>query len=376
MFRLQFGLFIFVVATLHTCSSEEGSPCQTPQQEAGVCISIKICDPLITLLRSQGATPEVASLLRQSACGWGGNYPLVCCPQLLNKAGSTERIDINTPQLPESTSPRYSGVTLPRPPYCGYNNISKTRVVNGVPAQLGEYPWIVALGYRNPRNPEQPKWLCGGTMITDRHILTAGHCVNNRPDLYVARLGELDLYSDDDGAQPSTIALANAKIHEQYNPTSYTNDIAILTLAEPHNNPTVTPICLPIDEPLKSNDFVRHYPFVAGWGALYFNGPASPNLQTATLPVVTNEQCSRAFVNFRTTIIDQRVLCAGYLQGGKDACQGDSGGPLMFPRPDHKKATFFQIGVVSYGFRCAEQGYPGVYTRVTAFVDWIQQNLN
>lgn len=90
------------------------------------------------------------------------------------------------------------------------------------------------------------------------------------------------------------------------------------------------------------------------------------------LPVVRNDQCKKAFTAFKTVQIDERVLCAGYLQGRKDSCQGDSGGPLIAAY----QSQFYQVGVVSYGFRCAAEGYPGVYTRVTAFLDWIERNLD
>lgn len=92
------------------------------------------------------------------------------------------------------------------------------------------------------------------------------------------------------------------------------------------------------------------------------------------LPVVSNDACKQAFANFKTTVIDERVLCAGYTRGKKDACQGDSGGPLMLAKGVDPH-TFYQIGVVSYGFRCAEEGFPGVYTRVTQFLDWIERNV-
>lgn len=101
-------------------------------------------------------------------------------------------------------------------------------------------------------------------------------------------------------------------------------------------------------------------------------GPASAVLQLASLPVVTTEFCKEKLANFKTTI-DSTVICAG--QGGKDACQGDSGGPLMYGKPSNTSFNFYQIGVVSYGYKCAEIGYPGVYTRVTEFLDWIQNNL-
>lgn len=92
--------------------------------------------------------------------------------------------------------------------------------------------------------------------------------------------------------------------------------------------------------------------------------------------MVTNERCQEAFANFKTTTIDERVLCAGFARGGKDTCQGDSGGPLMLGRSEPTNARFYQIGLVSYGFKCAEAGYPGVYTRITYHLDWITKNLN
>ena len=109
---------------------------------------------------------------------------------------------------------------------------------------------------------------------------------------------------------------------------------------------------------------------------LLIDGPTSSTLQVVQLPVVSNERCKQAFARFPTTVIDDKVMCAGELTGGKDTCKGDSGGPLMLGRVYENVSVFYQIGVVSYGFRCAEEGYPGVYSRVSAFLDWISDNIN
>lgn len=105
---------------------------------------------------------------------------------------------------------------------------------------------------------------------------------------------------------------------------------------------------------------------------LLIDGPSSAVLQYADVPVVDRQRCKEKFGS--KAIIDDRIICAGWTTGKKDACQGDSGGPLMFGQ-SKDDIRFFQIGIVSYGFRCAEPGYPGVYTNVISFLDWIQRNL-
>ncbi|OAD61523.1 Venom protease, partial [Eufriesea mexicana] len=324
--------------------------CTTPNQEAGTCINIRNCQPLLTMLQREGLA--AADYLRKSVCTYENGDPIVCCPGTPNREGKdiTEKV--------------YGPL---HPPQCGYSNVTHTKIVGGAPAELGAWPWIAELGFRDSTNPAQPKWLCGGSLISARHVLTAAHCAI-RDDLYVVRIGDLYLNRIDDGAHPVQVEIESKVIHPEYTSKLFVNDIAVLRLAEevPFTE-HVYPICLPVEDNLRDNSFYRYLPFVAGWGAIANRGPASDILMEVQIPVVSNEACEQAYSRFKVAKIDDRVLCAGYARGGKDACQGDSGGPLMLPR----RLYFYQIGVVSYGFKCAEPGFPGVYTRVTAFLDFI-----
>jgi secreted trypsin-like serine protease len=159
----------------------------------------------------------------------------------------------------------------------------------------------------------------------------------------------------------------------EYNPSTFQNDIAIIRLKrEVPFTMQVHPICLPNSPDLRNNRFENSSPFVAGWGAIQFNGPSSSTLRQVQVPIVADAVCQEKYKGFKSVHVDDSNICAGFQNGGKDACQGDSGGPLMQPVRDNKYAI---VGVVSFGFRCAEPGYPGVYSRVTNHLDWITSTI-
>ena len=350
--KMLLALISLLLPLVHVVSAQ-GQSCTTPNSEGGVCLNINSCQPLLNLLQRDGLA--AGDYLRRSLCSYQGSNPIVCCP-----------VDYtNVPRGGKETQDNSYGPLLP--PHCGFSNASHTKVVGGVPAKLGAWPWIVALGFRSSYNPSQPAWRCGGSLISARHVLTAAHCAS-LDTLYVVRIGDLNLQRDDDGAYPVQLEIEQKIVHPGYITGAFVNDIAVLRLVQdvPFSE-HVYPICLPVQDPIRSRDFFRTYPFIAGWGAVGFKAPSSDDLLEIQVPVVSNEACQQSFSNFKSAVIDHRVLCAGYTRGGKDSCEGDSGGPLMLP----KLRTYYQIGVVSYGYKCAEPGYPGVYVRVTEYLDFI-----
>jgi len=239
---------------------------------------------------------------------------------------------------------------------CGVNYRSiGTRIVGGQAADPRAWPWMVALLRGTPDA------YCGGVLISQRHVLTAAHCVQSfKPREIRVRLGVYEFTNDTlTAGQP----IRRVRIHPRYEPFSYRYDAAILTLERPAElGESVRPVCLP--QPGQSYQDTRAT--VTGWGTIYSGGPTSSVLQQLTVPVWGQAECDAAYPQN----IDGVFLCAGGRRGGRDACQGDSGGPLQYRRPD---GTWSVIGIVSWGKKCAEPGYPGVYTRVTELLDWVRR---
>ena len=123
--------------------------------------------------------------------------------------------------------------------------------------------------------------------------------------------------------------------------------------------------------PPREVDYIDVRATVAGWGTLSFGGPSSANLQEVDVRIWKNNDCHRNYQRLGRNVLDT-MLCAGGDDDGKDACQGDSGGPLNCPIIDDLKYEL--CGIVSWGARCAEKDFPGVYTRVSRYLDWIEAN--
>merc|ERR1712129_366331 len=112
---------------------------------------------------------------------------------------------------------------------------------------------------------------------------------------------------------------------------------------------------------------------VSGWGTLKSDGKLPDILQYVNVPLMTNDDCKKT--GYGPNNILPSMVCAGYAKGGKDSCQGDSGGPLVVPKSSSDDTAII-YGVVSWGSGCAGPNMPGVYARVTKFVDWIKKNMD
>ncbi|KAK7067876.1 Transmembrane protease serine 6 [Halocaridina rubra] len=238
---------------------------------------------------------------------------------------------------------------------CGQKGAA--RIVGGNDATINEWPWQAALMYAGSQQ------FCGGSLINDRYVLTAAHCIEGlqASDMNV-RLGEHRLSTTGETTHV-TRSVSQIIGHAQYSPGDELNDIALLKLSSPVTvDQTVLPVCMPPPNPTYANQEAT----VTGWGTTSSGGSSSDTLKEVVVPVLSNTACQAT--NYGTAIKDT-MLCAG--EAGKDSCQGDSGGPLVF---QDGGGNYDQIGVVSWGSGCASPGYPGVYTRVNKYLDWIKDN--
>ncbi|XP_070152531.1 ovochymase [Polyergus mexicanus] len=364
------------------------------------CINIRNCANIIAILRDspRPLSPEILQMLRDAQCGFEGNDPMICCvsqrrttlrPTLstiitLSLPTTTKRtmeqeIDVSSP--PDVTNhPNLRLLDLQK---CG--PVIQQKVYGGNKTGVFDFPWMALIAYDTGK--PNPEFRCGGTVISDRFILTAAHCVTQLPadirSLIGVRVGDHDISKerdcdyDENGLEVQCaeryqdFGVESFYYHPDYTRTKLQNDIALIKLNSsidfrPLN---VKPICLPLGSTALT---IPKKAIVTGWGATEL-GPRSQDLLQAKLPLVPTERCKEVYK--RSTQIWYKQLCAGGLN--VDSCFGDSGGPLQaIGIYNGNTIRTIQHGVVSYGVReCGTAGIPGVYTRVAYYMDWILNTM-
>jgi len=282
----------------------------------------------------------------------------------------------------------------------GVASKSAGAVVNGGPAETGEYPFMASLQvarFDGQRIPPRRGHFCGGTLISQEYVLTAAHCA----DVFDGDAGDplaqgqvrivVGTTDLNNRAQGEVRRVARITINPRYNPDggAFENDVAVLRLNRPVMN--IEPIGL-VGVGARALERPGRRATVAGWGntelqPLLPSAPFVPipgvaefsnpdvqrpkRLQEGRVRIISDAECARtyngpagdSFVELGASsdpIEGPLMVCAG--RPAVDTCQGDSGGPLF----TDVNGRFRQIGITSFGYGCASAGFPGVYTQLSA----------
>ncbi|CAH0594200.1 unnamed protein product [Chrysodeixis includens] len=405
MFKLVITVTVLLQSLLLTECLYSGDRCIVSEGQ-GLCLPLLDCTPIVREIKAAGSPMPlfIRKKLQELTCGFESHEPMVCClsssqslgtdPGDPNRGGKPEDPNAVTDDVLEPYT-RATDVTGPvsvenhpnlglLPIQCG--NIESDRIWGGNRTRLYEMPWMVLLSYNSGRGT---KLSCGGSLINEWYVLTAAHCVSflgSRLKLDGVILGEYDVRQDPDcemsdgrkycAPKVTNMTIDSVVAHPGYTPQTLVDDIALIRLKEPADFTlnSMKPLCLPITRDLQREPLPGLNGVVAGWGVTE-DGLQSPILLSVELPIITQKECHDAYRG--TPRVRETQLCAGGVKD-KDSCGGDSGGPLMYPgRLGTYGVRYVQRGIVSYGpKRCGIGGFPGVYTNVAYYMDWILDNMH
>ncbi|XP_070495394.1 brachyurin-like [Chironomus tepperi] len=242
---------------------------------------------------------------------------------------------------------------------------STSRIIGGWEVEPHSHPYAVfvlsSLGGSS--------WRCGGSIISPIAALTAAHCPEGTTSAMIIA-GAHNINMVEPTQQRRTIPLADYRLHENYNPPSLQNDIAILLI---RTNPVAeTPeIRFPqLPYTLRNDLFAGEMVSIVGWGRTCATCNTSPVLRGVTNLIITNAECRQ----FYSTVVAHQMCMQTVGQRG--TCPGDSGGPYTLPYPGAgNNLPFVQIAVHSFGASANVGGCdaqrPSGSVRTNFFLDWI-----
>ncbi|XP_065093779.1 collagenase-like [Ochlerotatus camptorhynchus] len=229
----------------------------------------------------------------------------------------------------------------------------ESRIINGKDAELGQFPYQALLKIDTPNG----RALCGGSVLNEEWILTAGHCVQDASSFEIT-MGTINLKSTEDDGRVVMNSTEYIQ-HEDYNGQDASNDIAVIKLPQ---RVQFSNRIQAVQLPTGHDDYNRKMATVSGWGKTRDMGGVAQRLQYATIQVIRNNECRLVYPS---SIQPTTLCCRGDQQS---TCNGDSGGPLVL---DDDKTL---IGVVSFGHVIGcEKKLPVAFARVTEFADWIRE---
>ncbi|XP_043927820.1 coagulation factor VII-like [Protopterus annectens] len=287
---------------------------------------------------------EIENLVRECSCVNGyrlGNDQTSCIPEVPYPCGRFQVLNETKNQTSVETQAAREG-----------------RIVGGTECPKGECPWQALLTYKGAP-------FCGGILVSPKWVITAAHCLvqKDKKNLHVI-LGEHNVNTLDGSEVTSKVV--DYILHEKYVKATSDNDIALLRLQKAVNyTQFIVPICLPeVQFAVKVLSSVK-LSTVSGWGRLTENGPTAAILQRVEIQRVKTQEC----IEISKMNVTENMFCAGFKEGKQDSCKGDSGGP----HASKYKNTWFLTGVVSFGEGCARQNKYGIYSRLSKFINWLDQ---
>lgn len=303
------------------------------------------------------ACPSLRSIPKKDwiTCSFMLDHPIVCCPVKESK------MSLPVTQTRISSKSELKCATFPE------TSDAAEHIIGGTYATADDFPYIAALGYF-----QNPSFRCGASLISYQYLLTAAHCLIPEEPTF-ARLGVSDLFNENKNDPPVDVAIASVFIHPNYTSRPLRNDIALLKLNRTINETFLIPACL-YSNPADPEPDVNL--IIAGWGSTDPNDfELSPVLLRANVSTLDRVACNNTLSQDKSRRsageLQTTQLCAlgrsAQNDSRADTCVGDSGGPLELTR-DRRR---YIVGVTSNGKLCGSR-WPGVYSRVAYYLDWIE----
>lgn len=244
-----------------------------------------------------------------------------------------------------------------------FPSIPEGRVVNGENARSGQAPYIVTIA--SAASSSSYSHSCGGSILNKEWILTAAHCLSHGSGKH-ARWVFAGITNKSNRTSGQERFTDNVYVHENYPGGSVVApyDIALMHLSKPLVfNENVQPIALPSRQEAYSGNGT-----IYGWGRTNSSLPTPEPMQRVDAEILEYNECVKRLPLYNS--LDPLNVCSSSMNAQISACQGDSGGPFV---KENAKGVSELVGVTSWVYvPCGDGNYPSVYTKVSAFLDWIE----